>query len=47
VRALIPAKLQLADNKVVLIFRPATAMVEQFKQIAHFARRIVAITKEW
>jgi hypothetical protein len=47
VRALIPAKLQLADKNDVLIFRPVTAMVEQFKQIAHCARRIVAITKEW
>lgn len=39
-------KLQLADKKEVLIFSPATDMIEQFKQIAHFARRIVAITNE-
>lgn len=40
-------KLQLADKKDVLTFRLATDMIEQFKQIAHFARRISEITKEW
>jgi hypothetical protein len=39
-------KLQLADKKEVLIFSPATDMIEQFKQNAHFAGRIVAITNE-
>jgi len=38
--------LQLADKKDVLIFSLATDTIEQFKQNAHFARRIVAITYE-
>jgi hypothetical protein len=38
---------QMADKKDVLSFRLATDMIEQFKQIAHFARRIAAITKKW
>jgi len=37
----------VADKKDVLGFRLAIDMIEQFKQIAHFARRTVAITKEW
>jgi len=40
-------KLQLADKKDVLSFRLATDMIEQFKLVAHFARRTAAITKEW
>jgi phosphate:Na+ symporter len=40
-------KLQLADKKDVQSFRLAADMIEQFKQIAHFARRIAEITKEW
>jgi phosphate:Na+ symporter len=34
-------KLQLADKKDVQTFRLATDMIEQCKQIAYFARRIV------
>jgi phosphate:Na+ symporter len=34
-------KLQLADKKDVQTFRIATDMIEQCKQIAYFARRIV------
>jgi len=37
----------VADKKDVRGFRLAIDMIEQFKQIAHFARRTVAITKEW
>jgi len=40
-------KLQLADKKDVQTFRLASNMIEQLKQSAYFARRIVEITKEW
>jgi phosphate:Na+ symporter len=39
--------LHLADTKDMLSFRLATGIIEQFKQVAHFARRIAEITKEW
>jgi len=47
VRKSVLEKLQLADKKDLLSFRLATDMIEQFTQIAHFARRIAEITKEW
>jgi phosphate:Na+ symporter len=40
-------RLNLADKKEMLSFRIATAMIEQFKQVANFARRIAEITKQW
>jgi len=47
VRKSVLGKLQLADKKDLLSFRLATDMIEQFRQIAHFARRIAEITKDW
>ena len=40
-------KLQVADQKDLQSFRLTTEMIEQFKQIAHLARRIAETTKEW
>jgi phosphate:Na+ symporter len=40
-------RLQVADKKDLQSFRLATDMIEQFKQIAHLARRIAETTKEW
>lgn len=41
------AKLQLSERKDVVSFSLATDMIEQFKQIAHFARQITRIVGEW
>jgi phosphate:Na+ symporter len=41
------AKLQLSEKKDVVRFSLATDMIEQFKQIAHFARQIARIVEEW
>jgi phosphate:Na+ symporter len=40
-------KLELSDKKDVVRFSLATDLIEQFKQIAHFARQIARITEEW
>jgi phosphate:Na+ symporter len=40
-------RLQVADKKDLQSFRLATDMIEDFKQIAHLARRIAETTKEW
>jgi phosphate:Na+ symporter len=40
-------KLELSDEKDVVRFSLATDLIEQFKQIAHFARQIARITEEW
>lgn len=40
-------KLQVADRKDLQSFRLTTEMIEQFKQIAHLARRIAETTKDW
>ena len=41
------AKLQLSEKKDVLKFSMATDLIEQFKQIAHFARQIARVVEEW
>jgi phosphate:Na+ symporter len=41
------AKLRLSEMQDVVRFSLATDMVEQFKQIARFARQIARIVKEW
>jgi phosphate:Na+ symporter len=41
------AKLQLSEKKDVVSFSLATDMIEQFTQIAHLARQIARIVKEW
>jgi phosphate:Na+ symporter len=40
------AKLQLSERKDVASFSLASDMIEQFKQIAHFARQIARIAEE-
>ena len=40
-------ELMTGGLKDLLSFRVVTDMIEHFRQIAHFARRIAVITKEW
>jgi phosphate:Na+ symporter len=47
VRTSLLSKLQLSEKKDATTFSLATDMIEQFKQIAHFARQTATVTWEW
>jgi phosphate:Na+ symporter len=46
VRTSLLSKLRLSEKKDAETFSLATDMIEQFKQIAHFARQIAAVTRD-